>query len=70
MQEGSLSLRLGLGWAKSQFYYTGQCPVLKYHRKLMMAILQEKVQVRKQSVRLNIPFIFHEKERDGLYVEC
>ena len=39
-------MRLGLGWAKSQFFYTGQCPVIKYHRQLMMAILHEKVQVR------------------------
>src|SRR3954451_3602099 len=33
-QEGSLSLRLGLGWAKSHSFTTGQCPVMKYHRGL------------------------------------
>ncbi|TFD48817.1 formaldehyde dehydrogenase, glutathione-independent [Cryobacterium frigoriphilum] len=44
-QEGSLSLRLGLGWAKSLSFTTGQCPVMRYNRKLMMAILNDKVQI-------------------------
>jgi glutathione-independent formaldehyde dehydrogenase len=42
---GSLSLRLGLGWAKSHAFTTGQCPVMKYHRGLMNAILHDKVQI-------------------------
>jgi glutathione-independent formaldehyde dehydrogenase len=42
---GSLSLRLGLGWAKSHAFTTGQCPVMKYHRGLMQAILHDKVQI-------------------------
>lgn len=42
---GSLSLRLGLGWAKSHAFTTGQCPVMKYHRGLMKAILHDKVQI-------------------------
>ncbi|TGO06277.1 formaldehyde dehydrogenase, glutathione-independent [Serinibacter arcticus] len=46
-KEGSLSLRLGLGWAKSLSFATGQCPVMKYHRGLMMAILHDKVQIAK-----------------------
>ena len=46
-QEGSLSLRLGLGWAKSLAFTTGQCPVMKYNRQLMMAILHDKVQIAK-----------------------
>src|SRR3954451_5380941 len=46
-QEGSLSLRLGLGWAKSHSFTTGQCPVMKYHRGLMQAILHDKVQIAK-----------------------
>ncbi len=29
---GALSLRLGLGWAKSISFGTGQCPVIKYAR--------------------------------------
>jgi glutathione-independent formaldehyde dehydrogenase len=44
---GSLSIRLGLGWAKSLSFTTGQCPVMKYNRKLMMAILSDKVQIAK-----------------------
>jgi glutathione-independent formaldehyde dehydrogenase len=42
---GSLSLRLGLGWAKSHAFYTGQCPVMQYNRGLMMAILHDKVNI-------------------------
>src|SRR6478752_3339502 len=41
---GSLSIRLGLGWAKSLSFTTGQCPVMRYNRRLMMAILHDKVQ--------------------------
>lgn len=44
-QEGSLSLRLGLGWAKSLAFTTGQCPVMKYNRQLMQAILHDKVKI-------------------------
>lgn len=44
---GSLSLSLGTGWAKSLSFTTGQCPVMKYHRDLMMAILNDKVQIAK-----------------------
>jgi glutathione-independent formaldehyde dehydrogenase len=39
---GNLSLRIGLGWAKSLSFATGQCPVMRYHRQLMQAILYEK----------------------------
>jgi glutathione-independent formaldehyde dehydrogenase len=42
---GSLSIRIGLGWAKSQSLTTGQCPVMKYNRQLMMAILHDKVRI-------------------------
>lgn len=44
---GSLSLRIGLGWAKSHSFHTGQCPVLRYNRQLMQAILHDKVQIAK-----------------------
>jgi glutathione-independent formaldehyde dehydrogenase len=44
---GSLSIRIGLGWAKSQSFTTGQCPVMRYNRKLMMAILHDRVQIAK-----------------------
>ncbi|PRY13450.1 formaldehyde dehydrogenase, glutathione-independent [Kineococcus rhizosphaerae] len=46
-KRGSLSLDLGTGWAKSLSFTTGQCPVMKYHRQLMMAILHDKVQIAK-----------------------
>ncbi|MBC8155893.1 MAG: formaldehyde dehydrogenase, glutathione-independent [Bacteroidetes bacterium] len=46
-KEGSLSIRIGLGWAKSHSLYTGQTPVMKYHRQLMNAILYDKVQIAK-----------------------
>jgi glutathione-independent formaldehyde dehydrogenase len=46
-RHGSLSLRLGLGWAKSHSFATGQCPVMRYHRGLMQAILNERVQIAK-----------------------
>jgi glutathione-independent formaldehyde dehydrogenase len=44
-QIGSLKVRLGLGWAKSHYFTTGQCPVMKYHRGLMMAILHDKAHI-------------------------
>ncbi|MGY1827448.1 MULTISPECIES: formaldehyde dehydrogenase, glutathione-independent [unclassified Blastococcus] len=44
---GSLSLSLGTGWAKSLSFTTGQCPVMRYNRQLMMAILHDKVQIAK-----------------------
>jgi glutathione-independent formaldehyde dehydrogenase len=44
---GSLSIRLGLGWAKSHSFGTGQCPVMRYHRGLMEAILHDRVQIAK-----------------------
>jgi len=44
---GNLGIRIGLGWAKSHSFATGQCPVLRYNRQLMMAILHDKVQIAK-----------------------
>lgn len=44
---GSLSIRIGLGWAKSHVFTTGQCPVMMYHFGLMKAILAEKVHIAK-----------------------
>ena len=46
-KEGSLSIRIGLGWAKSQSFTTGQCPVMRYHRGLMEMILHDKAQIAK-----------------------
>ncbi|WP_405926014.1 formaldehyde dehydrogenase, glutathione-independent [Streptomyces sp. NBC_00035] len=44
---GTLKVRLGLGWAKSHRFATGQCPVMRYHRGLMKAILHERVHIAK-----------------------
>ena len=52
---GSLSIRIGLGWAKSQSFTTGQCPVMRYNRQLMMAILHDKVQIARNVNATVIP---------------
>ncbi|MGB3356073.1 MAG: formaldehyde dehydrogenase, glutathione-independent [Mycobacterium sp.] len=44
-KDGTLKVRLGLGWAKSHSFYTGQCPVLSYNRGLMMSILHDKAHI-------------------------
>jgi glutathione-independent formaldehyde dehydrogenase len=44
-KQGSLSIRIGLGWAKSHTFVTGQCPVMRYHRGLMNAILKDRVEI-------------------------
>jgi glutathione-independent formaldehyde dehydrogenase len=52
---GSLSIRLGLGWAKSLAFTTGQCPVMRYNRQLMMAILNDRTQIAKNVNATVIP---------------
>jgi glutathione-independent formaldehyde dehydrogenase len=42
---GALSLSLGVGWAKSLSFTTGQCPVMRYNRRLMSAILHDRLHV-------------------------
>ena len=44
---GMLGIRIGLGWAKSHSFATGQCPVMKYHRQLMNCILYDKIRIAK-----------------------
>jgi glutathione-independent formaldehyde dehydrogenase len=44
---GRLSIRIGLGWARSHSFTTGQCPVMKYNRQLMQAILFGKTNIAK-----------------------
>lgn len=44
---GRLGLRIGLGWAKSLVFTTGQTPVMKYHRELLQAILHDRTQIAK-----------------------
>ncbi|MBT2566156.1 formaldehyde dehydrogenase, glutathione-independent [Arthrobacter sp. ISL-85] len=54
-KKGSLSLSLGTGWAKSLSFTTGQCPVMKYNRQLMMAILNDRVNIAKNVNAKAIP---------------
>jgi glutathione-independent formaldehyde dehydrogenase len=54
-KQGSLSIQIGLGWAKSHSFATGQCPVMRYHRGLMMAILHDRVQIAKAVNATPIP---------------
>ena len=42
---GMLGIRIGLGWAKSHCFHTGQCPVKRYNRALMMCILKDKIEI-------------------------
>ena len=42
---GNLKLDFGTGWAKSHSFTTGQTPVMKYHRGLMMAILHDRCRI-------------------------
>jgi glutathione-independent formaldehyde dehydrogenase len=46
-KQGSLSIRIGLGWAKSHSFTTGQCPVMRYHYGLMQMILADRAQIAK-----------------------
>jgi len=46
-RSGSLGIRFGLGWAKSHSFVTGQTPVMKYHRALMMAVLHDRIRIAK-----------------------
>ena len=46
-KSGTLGIRIGLGWAKSHTFATGQCPVMKYHRGLMQAIMHNRIQIAK-----------------------
>jgi glutathione-independent formaldehyde dehydrogenase len=42
-EKGIYDIRFGLGWAKAQFAVTGQCPVKQHNRKLMEAILHDRI---------------------------
>jgi glutathione-independent formaldehyde dehydrogenase len=54
---GRLGIRIGLGWAKSHTFATGQCPVMRYNRQLMQAILYDRIQIAKavnvQTIKLD-----------------
>lgn len=59
---GNLGIRIGLGWAKSHVFTTGQCPVMKYNRQLMNAILFGKIKIAKA---VNVTVIKLEESPQG-----
>ncbi len=59
---GSLSIRIGLGWAKSHSFTTGQCPVMRYHHGLMQTILNDRAQIAKA---VNATVITLDEASDG-----
>src|ERR687892_97648 len=61
-KHGSLSIQIGLGWAKSHSFTTGQCPVMKYHHGLMQMILNDRAQIAKA---VNATVISLEEAADG-----
>ncbi len=61
---GNLSIRIGLGWAKSHAFTTGQCPVMRYHRQLMQAILHDKIQIAKA---VNVEVISLDQAAEGYH---
>jgi len=61
---GRLGIRIGLGWAKSHSLTTGQCPVLKYNRQLMQAILYEKAHPAKA---VNVTTITMDQAPEGYH---
>jgi glutathione-independent formaldehyde dehydrogenase len=52
---GSLKVRIGLGWAKSHHFTTGQCPVKRYNRQLMMAILHDRTHIARNVHAIVLP---------------
>ena len=62
---GRLGIRIGLGWAKSHHFHTGQCPVIQYNRQLMNAFLYHKIQIAQA---VNVQVISLDKGPDG-YVD-
>jgi glutathione-independent formaldehyde dehydrogenase len=61
-KSGTLGIRIGLGWAKSHTFATGQCPVMKYHRGLMQAIMHDRIQIAKA---VNATFITLDEAPQG-----
>jgi glutathione-independent formaldehyde dehydrogenase len=53
-KNGIQSINVGLAWVKAHWFYTGQCPVMRYHRKLMEAILNDRIHPGKA---INVNFV-------------
>jgi glutathione-independent formaldehyde dehydrogenase len=52
---GQIGVKLGLGWAKSHSFVTGQCPVKQYNRQLMNLILSGRAEIAKAVNATTIP---------------
>ena len=61
-KQGSLSIRIGLGWAKAHSFTTGQCPVMRYNDQLMHAILSGRAPIAKN---VNAKLISLDKAPEG-----
>jgi glutathione-independent formaldehyde dehydrogenase len=59
---GSLSIQIGLGWAKSHSFATGQCPVMRYHHGLMQMILNDRAHI---ATAVNATIITLDEAPDG-----
>ena len=59
---GNLSVRFGLGWAKSHAFHTGQTPVMKYNQQLMQAILWDRINIAEV---VNVQVIDLDQAPDG-----
>ncbi|MFA6065654.1 MAG: formaldehyde dehydrogenase, glutathione-independent [Candidatus Babeliaceae bacterium] len=44
-RQGTLGIRIGLGWSKGLSFFTGQTPVMRYHRELMECIIHNKIHI-------------------------
>jgi glutathione-independent formaldehyde dehydrogenase len=65
---GQIGVKLGLGWAKSHSFVTGQCPVKQYNRQLMNLILSGRAEIAKAVNATTIPLdgavkCYHEIDR-------
>jgi len=45
LKEGILPLKFGSAWSKSIQIAMGQCPVMSYHRELMLSIIHSRIKV-------------------------
>ena len=57
-----MSIRIGKGWAKSQHFTTGQCPVVRCNKQLMHAILSDRAPIAKN---VNAKLISLDKAPEG-----
>jgi len=45
LKQGLLPIKYGAAWSKSIKIGGGQCPVMSYHRELMMCIIHKRIKV-------------------------